>query len=62
VKEIRRSLGKYVWKKKLKANVKKAKMIVFNKRKRKSEENEWKWEGRKIKRVSEFKGLRTRHT
>jgi hypothetical protein len=50
-------LGKYVWKKKLEVNVEKAKMIVFNKRKRKSEENEWKWEGRKIERVSEFKYL-----
>jgi hypothetical protein len=29
-------------------------MMVFNKRKRKSEENEWKSEGRKIKRVNEF--------
>jgi hypothetical protein len=30
-------------------------MMVFNKRKRKSEENEWKWEGRIIKRVNQTK-------
>jgi Leu/Phe-tRNA-protein transferase len=54
---MRRSLGKYVRKKKLEVNVEKTKMMVFNKRKRKSEENEWKWEGRKIERVSEFKYL-----
>jgi hypothetical protein len=35
----------------------KTKMMVFNKRNRKSEDNEWKWEGRKIERVSEFKHL-----
>ncbi|KAH0815591.1 hypothetical protein GEV33_007200 [Tenebrio molitor] len=47
----------YLRKKKLEVNVEKTKMMVFNKRKRKSEENEWKWEGRKIERVSEFKHL-----
>jgi hypothetical protein len=52
-----RSLGKYVRKKKLEVNVEKTEMVVFNKRKRKSEENERKWEGRKIERVSEFKYL-----
>jgi hypothetical protein len=31
--------------------------MVFYKRKRLGEENEWKWEGRKVKRVSEFKYL-----
>ncbi|KAH0820320.1 hypothetical protein GEV33_002471 [Tenebrio molitor] len=31
--------------------------MVFNKRKRKSEESEWKWEENKIERVSEFKYL-----
>jgi hypothetical protein len=30
---------------------------MFNKRKRKSEENGWNWEGRKIERVNEFKRL-----
>jgi hypothetical protein len=35
-------------------NAEKTKMMVFNKRQRKSEENEWKWEGRKIERVSEY--------
>jgi hypothetical protein len=50
VKEMMRSMGKYV--KKLEVNVEKTKMMVFNKRKRKSEENEWKWEGRKIERVN----------
>jgi hypothetical protein len=32
-------------------------MMVFNKRKRKSEENERNWERRKIERVNEFKYL-----
>jgi spore germination protein GerM len=54
MKEMMRSLGKYVRKKKLEMNAEKTKMMVFNKRQRKSEENEWKWEGRKIERVSEY--------
>jgi hypothetical protein len=33
-----------VRKKKLESNVEKTKMMVFNMRKRKSEENEWNWE------------------
>jgi hypothetical protein len=33
-------------------NLEKTKMMVFNKRKRKSEENEWKWEGRRIEQVN----------
>jgi hypothetical protein len=33
-------------------NAEKTKMMVFNKRKRKSEENEWNWEERKINRTS----------
>jgi hypothetical protein len=41
-----RSLGKYVRKKKLEVNVKKTQMMVFNKRKRNSEE--WKWEANKV--------------
>ncbi|KAJ3632193.1 hypothetical protein MTP99_009213 [Tenebrio molitor] len=57
IKEMMRSLGKYVRKKKLEVNVEKTKMMVFNKRKWKNEENEWKWEGRKIERVNEFKSL-----
>jgi hypothetical protein len=44
------NLGKYVRKKM-------TKMMVFNKRKRKSEKNEWNWEGRKIEQVNEFKYL-----
>jgi hypothetical protein len=39
MKEIKKNLGKYVTKKKLEVNVDKTKMMVFNKRKRKSEEN-----------------------
>jgi gentisate 1,2-dioxygenase len=46
MKQMMRSLGK----KKLEVNVEKTKMMVFNKRKRKIEENEWNWEGRKIER------------
>jgi hypothetical protein len=57
IKEMMKSLGKHVRKKKLEVNVEKTKMMVFNKRKRKSEENEWNWEGRKIARVKEFKYL-----
>jgi MinD-like ATPase involved in chromosome partitioning or flagellar assembly len=37
IKEITKSLVKYVRKKKLEVNVEKTKMMVFNKRKRKSE-------------------------
>jgi hypothetical protein len=57
MKEMMRSLGKYVRKKKLEVNVEKTKMIVFNKRRRKSKESEWMWEGTKVERVSEFKYL-----
>jgi hypothetical protein len=35
-------------------NVEKTKMMVFNTRKRKSEEYEWNWKGRKIERVNAF--------
>jgi hypothetical protein len=52
-----KNLEQYVRKKKLEVNVEKTKMMMFNKRKRKSEKNEWKWEGRKIEGVSEFKYL-----
>jgi hypothetical protein len=52
---MRRSLGKYVRKKKQEVNVEKTKMMVFNKRKKKSQENEWNWEGRKIEQVNKFK-------
>jgi hypothetical protein len=51
------SLGKYVKKKKLEVNVDRMKMMVFNKRKKKNEGSEWKWEESKIERVSEFKYL-----
>jgi hypothetical protein len=55
MKEMMRSLGKYICKEeKAGVNVEKTKMMVFNKIKRKSEENEWKWEGKKIERISEF--------
>jgi predicted nucleotidyltransferase len=40
-KEMVKSLGKYVRKKKLEVNVEKTKIMVFKERKRKSEENEW---------------------
>jgi hypothetical protein len=40
MKKMMRSLGKNVRKKKLEVNVEKTKMMVFNNRKRKSEENE----------------------
>jgi hypothetical protein len=49
MKEIMRNLGKYVRKKKLEVNVEKTKMMVFNKRKRKNEESECKWEESKIR-------------
>jgi alcohol dehydrogenase YqhD (iron-dependent ADH family) len=44
MKEMMKNLGRYVRKKKLEVNVEKIKMMVFNKRKRRSEENEWNWE------------------
>jgi hypothetical protein len=57
MKEMMRNLEKYVRKKKLEVIVEKTKMMVFNKRKRKNEESEWKWERIKIQRVSEFRCL-----
>jgi hypothetical protein len=57
MKEMMRNLGKYVREKKLEVNVEKTEMMVFNKKKRKNEESEWKWEETKIERVSEFKYL-----
>jgi hypothetical protein len=48
MKDMMKNLVKYARKKKLEVNVKKTKIMVFYKRKRKSEENEWNWEGRKI--------------
>jgi hypothetical protein len=48
------NLGKYVRKKKLEVNDEKTKMIVLNNRKKKNEENEWKWarkQDRKCERV-----------
>ncbi|KAH0813872.1 hypothetical protein GEV33_008919 [Tenebrio molitor] len=57
MKEMMRNLEKYVRKKKLGVNVEKTKMMVFNEKKRKNEESEWKWEESKIERVSEFKYL-----
>jgi hypothetical protein len=57
MKEMMRNLEKYVRKKNLEVNVEKTKMMVFNTRKRKNEESEWKWEGSKIKNVSEFEYL-----
>jgi hypothetical protein len=44
-----------VRKEKLEVNVEKTKMMVFHKRK--SEENDWNWDGRKIEQVNEFKFL-----
>jgi hypothetical protein len=58
-KEMMKSLGKYVRKKKPEVNVEKTKMMMFNKRK--SEENEWNWEGRKTERVKEFNIHRKSH-
>jgi hypothetical protein len=43
-REMKENLGKYVRQKKLKVNIKKTKIMVFNKRMRKTEENEWNWE------------------
>jgi hypothetical protein len=50
MKEMMRSLGTYVKKKKLEVNVERT-------RKSKNEESEWKWEESKIERVSKFKYL-----
>jgi hypothetical protein len=41
VAKSKRNERKYVRKKKLEGNVEKTKMMVFDKRKRKSEEDEW---------------------
>jgi protein subunit release factor B len=48
-------MEKYVRKKKLEVNVEKKKLMMFSKRNRKSEENEWNREGRKIEQINEFK-------
>jgi mannose/fructose/N-acetylgalactosamine-specific phosphotransferase system component IIB len=40
MKEMMKNLRKYITKNKLEVNVEKTKMMVFNKRKKKSEENE----------------------
>jgi hypothetical protein len=48
-----REMKEMMWKKKLVENVEKANMMVFNERKKKSKENKWKWEGRKVERVNE---------
>jgi hypothetical protein len=45
-KVMMKSLGKYMKKKNLEVNIEERKMTVFNKRKRKNEENEWNWEGK----------------
>jgi hypothetical protein len=59
MKEMMKCLGsgKVCEEEKAGRNVEKTKMMVFNKRKRKSEENERNWERRKIERVNEFKYL-----
>jgi hypothetical protein len=57
MKEMMKNLEKYVRKKKVEVKLEKRKMVVFNMRKRKSEENEWNWEGRKIEQINEFKYL-----
>ncbi|KAH0817819.1 hypothetical protein GEV33_004972 [Tenebrio molitor] len=49
--EMMKNLGKYVGKKKLEVNVEKTKLMVFNNRKKKSEENEWNRDGRKEPRI-----------
>jgi hypothetical protein len=36
-------------------NVEKTRMMVFDKRKRKNEENDWNWEGGKIEQVNGFR-------
>jgi hypothetical protein len=36
-------------------NVEKTKIMVFNKRKGKNEDNEWNWEEKKIEQLNEFK-------
>jgi hypothetical protein len=50
-------LSQHVRKKKLEVTGEKVKMMVFSKRKRKSDESEWKLEGMKIKQVNEFQYL-----
>jgi spore maturation protein CgeB len=57
MKEMMKDLGNHVRKKKLELNFEKTKMMVFNKRKRKSEEKEWNWEERKVEQVKECKYL-----
>jgi hypothetical protein len=49
---MKEMIKRYVRKKKLEVNAVNTKMIVFNRRKRKSEENEWNCEGTKIEQVN----------
>jgi hypothetical protein len=49
MKEMMKNLGKYVRKKNLEMNVEKTRMMVFNKRKRKSEKNDWNWKRKEFK-------------
>jgi hypothetical protein len=55
MKEMMKNLGKYLRKKKVVMNVEKTKIMVFNKRKGKNEDNEWNWEEKKIEQLNEFK-------
>jgi hypothetical protein len=50
-REMMKNLGNYVKKKNPEVNIEKTRMMLFNKRTRKNEENEWDWEGRKIEQV-----------
>jgi hypothetical protein len=54
MKKMMKRLEKYVSKKKMEVNIEETKMMVINKRMKKSEENEWNWEGRKIEQINEF--------
>jgi hypothetical protein len=57
MKEMMTDLGNHVRKKKLELNFEETKMMVFNERKRKSEEKEWNWEERKVEQIKECKYL-----
>jgi hypothetical protein len=61
INEMMKNLEKYLRKKKLEVNVEKT-VMVFNRRKRKNEENEWNWEGRKIEQLTSSKTWVTHST
>ena len=54
MKEMLKTLEKYLKNLKLQLNVEKSKMVVFSKGRGKEKENDWRWKAEKIEQVKEF--------